>query len=252
VRDGRAARGGRAWRCAPQRTAAPPCDGWGPAPGARPAGPFTPAYAPPPPPPGRALESRAKVQAASDLKALAHLIPATARLQLDPGAAPGAAAAAAGGGGGAPAVEYILVSTRSVRKGDVVRVLPGEARVDPGLGGQGPEGPPAPAAGASKAPARRRSRRRAGLVATLSQAASARSRRPRRRLPPPSQGALGPGARRRAPLAVLRGGSLVEETHFGRSMLWPLTNTLPANRAAPARRARAGGRGGPGRPRGAG
>jgi hypothetical protein len=81
-------------------------------------------------PPGRALESRAKVQAASDLKALAHLIPATARLQLDPGAAPGAKPGADGRG---PAVEYIQVSTRSVRAGDVVRVLPGEtARVPRG------------------------------------------------------------------------------------------------------------------------
>ncbi|KAI8473681.1 MAG: heavy metal translocatin [Monoraphidium minutum] len=70
---------------------------------------------------GRALESRAKVQAASDLRALAHLIPGTARLQLDPGAAPGAKAAE-----GAPAVEYLQVPTRSVRTGDVVRVLPGE------------------------------------------------------------------------------------------------------------------------------
>jgi hypothetical protein len=85
-----------------------------------------PPPSPPPATPGRALESRAKVQAASDLKALAHLIPATARLQLDPGAAPGAGAAAAGSGG-APAVEYIQVSTRSVRQGDIVRVLPGEA-----------------------------------------------------------------------------------------------------------------------------
>ncbi|GBF96439.1 copper-transporting ATPase chloroplastic [Raphidocelis subcapitata] len=76
---------------------------------------------------GRALESRAKVQAASDLKALAKLIPATARLQLDPGAAPGAAAAAAAAvAAGGPAVEYLQVSTRSVRRGDIVRVLPGE------------------------------------------------------------------------------------------------------------------------------
>lgn len=79
-------------------------------------------HAPPPPqPPGRALESRAKVQAASDLKALAHLIPATARLQLDPGAAPGAANASNGA-----AVDYIQVATRSVRAGDIIRVLPGE------------------------------------------------------------------------------------------------------------------------------
>ena len=78
---------------------------------------------------GRALEARAKAQAASDLRALAQLIPATARLQLDPGAAPGAAAAAAAAaaaGNGSPAVEYISVPTRAVRAGDVVRVLPGE------------------------------------------------------------------------------------------------------------------------------
>ena len=39
----------------------------------------------------RALESRAKVKAAEDLSGLAHLIPATSRLVLDPGSAPGAA-----------------------------------------------------------------------------------------------------------------------------------------------------------------
>ncbi|KAG2492510.1 hypothetical protein HYH03_009175 [Edaphochlamys debaryana] len=86
---------------------------------------------------GRALEARAKVQAASDLQSLARLIPATARLALDPGAmpaprAPAAAAAAAAGGGTAPpapatpAVEFLTVPTRSVRPGDVLRVLPGE------------------------------------------------------------------------------------------------------------------------------
>ncbi|KAG2446299.1 hypothetical protein HXX76_000887 [Chlamydomonas incerta] len=85
---------------------------------------------------GRALEARAKVQAASDLQSLARLIPATARLVLDPGAMPGkapapAAAAAAPGGvaaaaPAAPAVEYALVPTSSVRTGDILRVLPGE------------------------------------------------------------------------------------------------------------------------------
>lgn len=74
---------------------------------------------------GRALEARAKVQAAADLQSLARLIPATARLVLDPGAAPGAAAAAGAG----PAVEYASVPTTSVRRGDVLRVLPGGAGV---------------------------------------------------------------------------------------------------------------------------
>ncbi|KAJ9513916.1 hypothetical protein QJQ45_020999 [Haematococcus lacustris] len=71
---------------------------------------------------GRALEARAKVKAASDLTALASLIPATSRLVLDPGAAPGAKPA----GQASPAIEYILVPTGSVRAGDVLRVLPGE------------------------------------------------------------------------------------------------------------------------------
>jgi len=75
------------------------------------------------------------VQAASDLKALAHLIPATARLQLDPGVAPVAPKAAAGGGAAAPAVEYLQVATKSVRKGDIVRVLPGALGF--GVGGVG-------------------------------------------------------------------------------------------------------------------
>ncbi|KAF8061329.1 PAA2 [Scenedesmus sp. PABB004] len=77
---------------------------------------------------GRALEARAKVRAASDLKALAKLIPASSRLVLDPsGAKPAAAAAgAAGGGGVAEGVELVLVPTSSVRPGDILRVLPGE------------------------------------------------------------------------------------------------------------------------------
>ncbi|GFR51780.1 hypothetical protein Agub_g14237, partial [Astrephomene gubernaculifera] len=91
---------------------------------------------------GRALEARAKVQAAADLQSLARLLPASARLVLDPGAAPpgaggappagagaGGGAAAGGGAGGAaggPAVDYATVPTSSVRTGDVLRVLPGE------------------------------------------------------------------------------------------------------------------------------
>ena len=74
---------------------------------------------------GRALEARAKVKAAADLRALARLIPATARLALDPGAAPGAPPPAPGAA--AAAVEYLPVPTSSVRRGDVLRVLPGAA-----------------------------------------------------------------------------------------------------------------------------
>ncbi|KXZ53854.1 hypothetical protein GPECTOR_6g772 [Gonium pectorale] len=73
---------------------------------------------------GRALEARAKVQAAADLQSLARLIPATSRLVLDPGAPPPGKAAAAPAA--APAVEFIQVPTNSVRAGDVLRVLPGE------------------------------------------------------------------------------------------------------------------------------
>ncbi len=62
-----------------------------------------------------------QVEAAADLRGLAHLIPDTARLVLDPGMAPGKAAAA----GAAPAVEYLQVATSTVRAGDIVRVLPG-------------------------------------------------------------------------------------------------------------------------------
>jgi Cu+-exporting ATPase len=78
---------------------------------------------------GRSLEARARVRATSDLAALARLIPAEARLLLNPAVKPKAkaagdeaatvAAAAAGG-------EEVLVPTASVRSGDVVRVLPGE------------------------------------------------------------------------------------------------------------------------------
>ena len=74
-----------------------------------------------------------QVRAASDLKALAHLIPNTSRLVLDPGVAPGKAAAAAGGNGNgsnssnsSSSEEYMEVPTSSVRPGDILRVLPGE------------------------------------------------------------------------------------------------------------------------------
>lgn len=60
-----------------------------------------------------------QVKAASDLKALARLIPTDARLVLDPGAEPGATAT------NGSDVEYALVETSSVRPGDILRVLPG-------------------------------------------------------------------------------------------------------------------------------
>lgn len=53
--------------------------------------------------------------AAADLTALAQLIPAKARMLLDPGAKPGAAKAAAAAAAAAPAVEEVLVPTSSVR-----------------------------------------------------------------------------------------------------------------------------------------
>lgn len=70
---------------------------------------------------GRALEARAKVQAAADLKSLAHLVPSISRLVLDPGTAPGQTASAS-----SSSVEFISVPTVSVREGDILRVLPGE------------------------------------------------------------------------------------------------------------------------------
>lgn len=83
-----------------------------------------------------------QVQAASDLKSLAQLLPSSARLVLDPGAPPprksaagapasGAAAATATVTGPAavavvaPSVELLMVPTASVRTGDIVQVLPG-------------------------------------------------------------------------------------------------------------------------------
>lgn len=63
-----------------------------------------------------------QVNAAADLKSLAQLIPATARLVLDPGAMPGSTAPAAGS---STSVDYMQVDTRTVRPGDVIRVLPG-------------------------------------------------------------------------------------------------------------------------------
>jgi hypothetical protein len=63
------------------------------------------------------------VRAASDLKALARLIPTEARLVLDPGAAP--AAGSSNGSNGSSDVEYALVQTSTVRPGDILRVLPG-------------------------------------------------------------------------------------------------------------------------------
>lgn len=77
---------------------------------------------------GRSLEARARAAASADLTALARLIPDSARLVLDPGAAPRPKAAADGGGAAAaaPAAEEVMVRTATVRAGDVVRVLPGE------------------------------------------------------------------------------------------------------------------------------
>ncbi|GAX72668.1 hypothetical protein CEUSTIGMA_g124.t1 [Chlamydomonas eustigma] len=80
---------------------------------------------------GRALEARAKVTAASDLKSLAQLIPATSRMVLDPGGMPsgGAAKPSSSNSAGSNSnsnVEYMQVSTSTIRPGDIVRVLPGE------------------------------------------------------------------------------------------------------------------------------
>ncbi|MEW5301159.1 MAG: hypothetical protein WDW36_004037 [Sanguina aurantia] len=84
---------------------------------------------------GRALEARAKLSSASDLKSLAQLIPSTSRLVLDPGSAPQAKKAASSAAApnsatskptSGPSVEFIEVPTTSVRAGDIVRVLPGE------------------------------------------------------------------------------------------------------------------------------
>ena len=67
---------------------------------------------------GRALEGRARAEAAADLRALAGLLPATARLVLaDQPAAADNAENAAG---------MAVVSRGALRAGDVVRVLPGE------------------------------------------------------------------------------------------------------------------------------
>jgi Cu2+-exporting ATPase len=69
-----------------------------------------------------------QVRAASDLKALARLIPADARLVLDPtGAQPAAASDSSSGGDSSSSdeVEYALVATSTVRPGDILRVLPG-------------------------------------------------------------------------------------------------------------------------------
>eukprot|EP00878_Enallax_costatus_P010699 GHUV01011175.1.p1 GENE.GHUV01011175.1~~GHUV01011175.1.p1 ORF type:complete len:791 (+),score=278.39 GHUV01011175.1:1241-3613(+) len=70
---------------------------------------------------GRALEARAKVRAASDLKALAKLIPTNSRLVLDPGDEPGSDSSHV-----RENVEMMMVPTTSVRPGDILRVLPGE------------------------------------------------------------------------------------------------------------------------------
>jgi Cu2+-exporting ATPase len=75
-----------------------------------------------------------QVRAASDLKALAKLIPADSRLVLDPeaplSAAAAAKAAAAGGSSSSSSVregvDLVMVPTSSVRPGDLLRVLPGE------------------------------------------------------------------------------------------------------------------------------
>ena len=61
-----------------------------------------------------------QVRAASDLKALARLIPTEARLVLDPSGEPAASSSSSAD------VEYALVQTSSVRPGDILRVLPGK------------------------------------------------------------------------------------------------------------------------------
>lgn len=64
---------------------------------------------------GRALESRARSRAASDLHSLAKLVPDRTRLVLDPvDKAPGTPES------------LVSVPTKEVRSGDIVRVLPGE------------------------------------------------------------------------------------------------------------------------------
>ncbi len=59
-----------------------------------------------------------QVRAAADLRSLARLIPAQARLVLDHGAADGAAASVS-------SADDVFVATADVRRGDVLRVLPG-------------------------------------------------------------------------------------------------------------------------------
>jgi len=75
---------------------------------------------------GRALETRARARASEDLVALGRLLPAEARLVVDPGGKPGEAPR--------PLSDYLrgeagletLVPLEQVRPGDLVRVLPGE------------------------------------------------------------------------------------------------------------------------------
>ena len=78
---------------------------------------------------GRALEGRARARAASDLRALAQLLPSTARLLLPLPPAPAAsapAAAAPAAAAAANAAEELSVSRSALRAGDLLRVLPGE------------------------------------------------------------------------------------------------------------------------------
>jgi Cu2+-exporting ATPase len=70
---------------------------------------------------GRALEGRARAAAAADLRALAGLLPASARLVLDATSSATAASSAAA----APS-EMVTVPRGALRVGDVVRILPGE------------------------------------------------------------------------------------------------------------------------------
>jgi Cu2+-exporting ATPase len=76
---------------------------------------------------GRALEGRARAEAAADLRALAGLLPATARLVLaEPPATAAASADAAADTTAENAAGMAVVLRGALRAGDVVRVLPGE------------------------------------------------------------------------------------------------------------------------------
>jgi hypothetical protein len=68
-------------------------------------------------PPTDCFDHYAQVRAASDLRALARLIPSESRLLLDP--------TGSSSGSGSSGMELVMVPTSSVRAGDILRVLPG-------------------------------------------------------------------------------------------------------------------------------